>query len=84
MAKPKTQPVPRTVKSDDKELPATHLKVRSLQAGFRRAGRAWPVESVEVPIDELDEDAISALLDEPMLSVQLIALPPQPPVTAEK
>jgi hypothetical protein len=52
------------------------LLVRALpEAGFRRAGRHWPAEAVEVPADELAAEQIDALLREPMLHVTLIGEP---------
>lgn len=52
------------------------LLVRALpEAGFRRAGRHWPAEAVEVPADELTAEQIDALLREPMLHVTLIGEP---------
>lgn len=47
----------------------THLLVRSLAPGFRRAGRAWPAEEVEVSVDDFTVDQVNALLREPMLVV---------------
>jgi hypothetical protein len=58
---------------EQKGKAATHLVVRAHVAGFRRAGRAWPAEDVEVSLDELTEDQVSALKDEPMLSVMPVA-----------
>lgn len=51
----------------------THLRVSAHVAGFRRAGRAWSAEPVEVPIVEFDEAQIEQLLAEPMLIVVPVA-----------
>lgn len=51
---------------------ATHLSVRALVSGFRRAGRAWSVEAEEVAISEFTDDQVTQLLAEPNLSVVLI------------
>ena len=51
----------------------THLQVRALSEGFRRAGRAWPATPVIVPVDEFDEAQIEQLLAEPMLVVAPVA-----------
>lgn len=45
------------------------LVVRSLSAGFRRAGRAWPAEEVTVAASEFTAEQIEQLLAEPMLVV---------------
>ena len=47
----------------------THLQVRSQVDGFRRAGRAWSVEPVTVPIEDFTNDQIEQLIAEPMLVV---------------
>lgn len=47
----------------------THLVVRALTPGFRRAGRAWGVEEVTVPIGEFSDAQVEALLAEPELVV---------------
>jgi len=52
---------------------ASRLQVRSLAAGFRRAGRAWPAEEVTVDIDEFTAEQIAQILAEPMLVVLPIA-----------
>ena len=49
------------------------LIVRSLSAGFRRAGRAWPAEEVTVSADEFTAEQIEQLLAEPMLVVLPVA-----------
>lgn len=46
------------------------LSVCARQAGFRRAGRAWPAEAVIVEADEFTEAQIEQLLAEPMLVVK--------------
>lgn len=51
------------------KLDASHLSIRALQGGFRRAGRAWPAEEVTVAIDEFTAEQVEQLLAEPMLIV---------------
>lgn len=54
--------------------PIKAVRVRALpEAGFRRAGRHWSTEAVDVPADELTAKQIDALLREPMLHVTLIS-----------
>lgn len=49
------------------------LRVRALPPqGFRRAGRHWPAQEVEVQCRLLTSDQIAALLNEPMLHVTVI------------
>lgn len=48
------------------------LEVQSKQAGFRRAGRAWPSEATFVALAELTDEQIAALEAEPMLSVKRV------------
>lgn len=51
----------------------TGLIVRALPpTGFRRAGRHWGPEPVEVAADDFTVEQINALLDEPLLHVTLI------------
>lgn len=51
----------------------THLRVRALPpGGFRRAGRFWGPETVELPAEDFTVEQINALLDEPLLHVTLI------------
>ena len=47
--------------------------MRSLVAGFRRAGRAWPAEEVTVSADEFTAEQIEQILAEPMLVVIVVA-----------
>lgn len=55
-----------------KRVSIAGLEVQSKQAGFRRAGRAWPSEATFVALDELSDEQIAALEAEPMLSVNRI------------
>ncbi|MEW5836897.1 MAG: HI1506-related protein [Pseudomonadota bacterium] len=55
------------------EVKVDKLVVRSLSAGFRRAGRAWPAEEVTVNADEFTAEQIEQLLAEPMLVVLPVA-----------
>ena len=63
MANPKT-----TIKS----IPG--LRVRALTDGFRRAGRAWSVEPVDVPLADLVPAQVAQLRHEPMLVVEDIEI----------
>lgn len=67
------KPVP---KSTDK---ATHLAVRALRDGFRRAGRAWSKEETTVPLAELDEAQVAALEAEPLLVVKRVTVVEEKP-----
>ena len=49
------------------------LSVCAKQAGFRRAGRAWPSEAEIVATDDFTDEQLSQLLTEPMLVVLPIA-----------
>lgn len=51
----------------------THLVVRALRPGFRRAGRAWPSEAATVALADLDAGQVAALLEEPLLETELVA-----------
>lgn len=53
----------------DAEIKVTHLQVRALKAGFRRAGRSWPAEEVTVAAEEFTAEQIEQLLAEPNLVV---------------
>ncbi|MBI3712597.1 MAG: hypothetical protein HY253_06505 [Burkholderiales bacterium] len=48
------------------------LEVQSKQAGFRRAGRAWPSEATFVALAELTDEQIAALEAEPLLIVKRV------------
>ena len=50
-----------------------HLSVCAKQAGFRRAGRAWPAEEVIVETDKFSDEELKQLMSEPMLVVLPIA-----------
>ena len=63
-------------KSNDK---ATHLAVRALRDGFRRAGRAWSKEETTVPLAELDEAQVAALEAEPLLVVKRVTVVEEKP-----
>lgn len=51
----------------------THLVVRALQPGFRRAGRVWQSEATTVALADLDAGQVAALLAEPLLETELVA-----------
>jgi len=63
----------RVAASGPAQPAVTRLLVRSRKAGFRRAGRAWPVEETEVAASDLTEVQIAQLLAEPMLAVVVVA-----------
>jgi hypothetical protein len=67
--KPRVNPGEGTI--DDVKV--THLQVRSLVAGFRRAGRAWSTEEVTVDVAEFTAEQVEQLLAEPTLVVLPIA-----------
>lgn len=50
------------------------IRVTSRVAGFRRAGRAWPVEAVDLTLDEITDEQLVMILDEPKLTVVNIDL----------
>lgn len=51
----------------------THLLVRSLAPGFRRGGRAWPAEEIEVSVDDFSAEQLDQIMAEPMLNVMPVA-----------
>ena len=51
------------------EIEPSHLVIKSLRPGFRRAGRAWPAEEVTVAVEDFTAEQIEALLAEPLLVV---------------
>ncbi|MGC4076865.1 MAG: HI1506-related protein [Rubrivivax sp.] len=60
---------------------ATTLKIKALRVvsrkeGFRRAGRAFGAEPVEIPLSDLKKPEIEALKDEPMLVVTEVEIEP--------
>lgn len=54
-------------KPKSKKVPA--LRVRASVEGFRRAGRAWSVEAVDVPVADFTKAQVEALRGEPRLVV---------------
>lgn len=59
-------------KPEAAEAVPTHLSVRALRPGFRRAGRAWPAEVTTVALADLSAAQIEALLAEPLLETGLV------------
>lgn len=59
---------------EKKQKKAPGLRVRATVEGFRRAGRAWSTEPVDVRVDEFDAAQIKALWAEPRLTVMGIEL----------
>lgn len=55
--------------AEQKSKPVPGLRVRALVDGFRRAGRAWSAQAVEVPAAEFTKAQIEQLRDEPQLVV---------------
>jgi hypothetical protein len=53
----------------------SHLHVRALADGFRRAGRAWPAEGVKVAAEAFSVEQIAQLMSEPQLIVTLLSSP---------
>jgi len=60
--------------AEAKNKPVPGLRVRALAEGFRRAGRAWSVEAVDVPAAEFAKAQIEALRNEPQLVVEDVEL----------
>lgn len=48
------------------------IQVSAKTDGFRRAGRAWTKAPVTVPLEELSEEQVEALLQEPELTVAFL------------
>lgn len=68
-ATPRVDPAAGTVD----EVKVTHLQVRALTNGFRRAGRAWSARDEIVPIGEFTPEQVEQLLAESQLVVLPIA-----------
>lgn len=73
-----TPPKPPVYQGDKNDNPTNHpkatktekaLSVQASRDGFRRAGRAWSKEETVVPLNELTEEQIEQLKDEPALTV---------------
>lgn len=64
-APPRVDPVENKVDGEA----VTHLTVRALTNGFRRAGRAWSAQETTVSIEEFTAEQVEALLAEPQLVV---------------
>lgn len=58
---------------------ATHLSVRALKDGFRRAGRAWSGVETTVPIKEFTDEQVAALEAEPLLTVKRVTVAAEKP-----
>ncbi len=65
---PETAPAAATLVKEGPET-VTRLSVCAKQAGFRRAGRAWPAIDTIVDADEFTDEQMAQLLAEPMLVV---------------
>ena len=51
------------------------LEVISSRDGFRRAGFAWSKKPTIVPLDQLSEEQVQQLKDEPALTVREVDMP---------
>lgn len=60
--------------TDDDRLIPHSLRVVAKTKHFRRAGREFTREAVDIPLETLTEAEIDALLAEPMLEVAYIAI----------
>jgi hypothetical protein len=60
-----------TIPPDDPPDPpnATHVLVRALHDGHRRAGRAWTAAEQRVSVEEFTDGQLQALTDDPRLVV---------------
>ncbi len=56
--------------ANEKTKSVPGLRVRALVEGFRRAGRAWGSQAVEVPAAEFTKAQVEALRNEPQLVVE--------------
>jgi len=67
---PAPPPPPGAPDKDRAKATGTHevLVVTGPRNGFRRAGRQFGAEPVRIPLDELDEDELTAILEEPALA----------------
>jgi len=68
------EPVAVTIVSGSEVLPpdaspVTHLQIRALVDGFRRAGRAWSKQETVVAVEDFTPAQVEALLAEPHLVV---------------
>lgn len=48
------------------------LKVNTIDAGHRRGGLAFGKDVTEVNVDDLDEDKLQAILNDPRLRVEKV------------
>lgn len=51
------------------------LRITAQREGFRRAGRAWSKQPIEIPLAGLSDADIAALKAESMLTVEEVVLP---------
>ncbi len=75
-----TEQTKQAKKAEAKKIPA--LRVTTKREGFRRAGIEWN-GTATVPLDQLSEDDIKALEEEPMLIVEQTEMDAQPENVAE-
>ena len=80
--KPPAEQKPDEVKKDDENTAppvsvemVKALRVQAKRHGFRRAGRAWNKEAVDVPLSELTQDEIEQIRNEAMLTVAEVEIP---------
>lgn len=60
--------------SDKSPGPVISLRITAAREGFRRAGRAWSKQPTEIPVAELSEADVAALMAESMLAVEEVVL----------
>lgn len=66
---------------DDKaagKKPDAMVRIRAARDGFRRAGRAWSREPVEVSLAELSAVQIALLEAEPLITIEPVEAPAKP------
>jgi len=70
--KPAPAPNPPADKTTE---PVIGLRITAAREGFRRTGRAWSKQATEIPLAGLSDADVTALMAEPMLTVEEIVLP---------
>ncbi|MDT3707475.1 MAG: hypothetical protein ROZ09_11655 [Thiobacillus sp.] len=68
------EPEATELSSADKPDPVIGLRITSAREGFRRAGRAWSMQPTEIPLSELSDADVAALMSEAMLTVEEVVL----------
>lgn len=57
-----------------KKDPVIGLRITAAREGFRRAGRAWSKQPTVVPVADLTDAEVDALMAEPLLTVEEVVL----------